>query len=485
MATPSTNLVTALGAGSGVDTQALAKNLVEAARAPAKSILDEKIAKSEARISGYGVIKYNLNELKKAYAGLNDLSDFTSLQASNSLPSALSVVAAASATAGNYQVNVTAIAQAQRVVSDGFALSTTPLNDGAAFDLSLSIDGGAAQTINVATDTPAGVVSAINASGTGLTAQLIQTSGATPWKIVITGTEGSTQDFTLTSASAMSLGLPADNTSSNWLQSAQDAQMQVNGVAVTRTTNTITDVVDGVTFKLYAPTPSSSSTVDGVTTTTYTPAWIDLTRDTSVITAKVEALVKAYNDFEDNLQILGDRDSEVEEFGGALANDSFLRIVRNQVRTMLIADSSSPGTTLTAARDVGLSFDRNGVLQLDKDILTTQLQNNFAQVAQMFTANVSNQSIYSVSAGGIAGDAFKAIDAMMRTAGAVTQQTSSAQDQVKRYQADLEKLEAQMQKLLARYTTQFASMESIVGNSSRLREGLKGTFEGLANAYNN
>lgn len=481
MATTNTNFVNALGAGSGVDTQALAKNLVDATRAPAKSILDEKIAKSEARISGYGVIKYNLNELKKAYAALNDLSDFTSLQSSNTQPSALGVVASASATAGSYQVNVKAVAQAQRVVSDGFALSTTSLNGGSAFDLSLSVNGGTTQTINVTTDTPAGVVSAINASGTGLSAQLIQTSGATPWKIVITGSEGSEQDFTLSSASAVSLGLPADNTSSNWLQSAQDAEMEVNGVAVTRSTNTITDVVDGVTFNLYAPT--TSSTVGGVTT--YTPARIDLARDTSVITAKVEALVQAYNDFEENLKILGDRESEVEEFGGALANDSFLRSVRSQVRTLLTSESSSPGTVVKAVRDIGLSFDRAGVLQLDKTKLATRLENNFAEVAQMFTANASNQSVFSTAVGGVAGDAVKKLDAMMRSTGVVAQQTTSAQDQVKRYKADLEKLEEQMTKLLERYMQQFASMESIVGNSNSLRESLKGTFEGLANAYNN
>ncbi|MFM8541980.1 MAG: flagellar filament capping protein FliD, partial [Chakrabartia sp.] len=304
------------------------------------------------------------------------------------------------------------------------------------------------------------------------------------WKIEITGAQGSAQNFTLSSG-AVSLGLPTDNTSSNWLQSAQDAEIEVNGVAVTRSTNTITDVVDGLTFNLYAPTTSSTSTVNGVSTTTWTPARIDLARDTSGITAKVEALVKAYNDLEENLTILGDRDSEVEEFGGALANDSFLRSVRSQVRSMLISESSTPGTTVKAARDLGLSFDRAGVLQLDQEKLGSRLQDHFAEVAQMFTANVSNQSIYSPAAGGVAGDAVKKLDAMMRSTGTVQQQTNSAKEQVKRHQADLEKLEDKMKNLLERYVQQFASMETIVGNSNSLRDSLKGTFEGLANAYKN
>ena len=85
----STNFVQALGAGSGIDSKALAKDLVEATRAPAKALIDEKIARSEARISGYGVIRYSLNELKNAYAALNDLSDFTSLQSTNTSRPAL------------------------------------------------------------------------------------------------------------------------------------------------------------------------------------------------------------------------------------------------------------------------------------------------------------------------------------------------------------------------------------------------------------
>ena len=169
--------------------------------------------------------------------------------------------------------------------------------------------------------------------------------------------------------------------------------------------------------------------------------------------------------------------------GGAFITPSHI-VIQPRI-TSFTPNTGAAGTVVKAARDVGLSFDRDGVLQFDKDKLAAQLKDNFAEVAQMFTANVSNQSTYSPAAGGVAGDAVKKLDAMMRVTGSVQQQTDSARNQVKRYQADLEKLEEQMKKLLERYTQQFASMESVVGNSNRLRESLKGTFEGLANAYKN
>jgi flagellar hook-associated protein 2 len=288
---------------------------------------------------------------------------------------------------------------------------------------------------------------------------------------VITGEEGAAKSFGLTAThtdgtTAVDLGFATD---ANKLQTAQNSILTVNGLSVERTTNSVSDVIDGVTFNLATVTSGA--------------ARIDLTRDTSGITQKINDLVTAYNNFEENLKILGDRASEVEEFGGALAGDSLLQNIRSQVRAMLTSTSSTPGSTVTAPRDVGLSFDRNGVLQFDKEKLSTQLQSNFDEVAQMFSANTNNQSIYSVADAGVAGDAVKAIDEMMRSTGLIAQQTDNATQQVERFKADLEKLEDQMEKLLERYMRQFSAMESIVGSSNSLRESLKGTFEGMANAY--
>jgi flagellar hook-associated protein 2 len=464
-----TNFVNALGAGSGIDTQQLAKDLMEATREPRKAVIDEKIAKSEARISGYGVIQFSLGELKTAFSGLNDLSDFASLQVANTQASAVGVVASPTAAAGSYQVDVKKVAQAQRTASDGFTARDTPLTVGS---LNLTIDDDT-ESISVSTATPAGIVSAINGAKKGITAQLIQTSGETPWKIVVTGEEGAAKAFTLTARDAnnlnnISLGFELDD-DKHKLQTAQNAELTVNGIEIVRTTNSVSDVVDGVTFNLATVTSGA--------------ARIDLTRDTSGITSKIETLVTAYKNFEENLKILGDRTSEVEEFGGALAGDSLLQNIRAQVRAMLVSTSSTPGTTVKAPRDVGLTFDRNGILQFDKEKLATQLQSNFDEVAQMFSANTNNQSVFSVAPGGVAGDGVNKLDKLMRSTGLIAQQTDNATKQVDRFKADLEKLEDQMQKLLDRYMRQFSAMESIVGSSNSLRESLKGTFEGMANAY--
>lgn len=465
-----TNLVSALGAGSGIDIKALAENLVEAERAPRKQRIDDKITQTEAKISGYSAVKFALSELKSAFEKLNDASDFASLKVSNTQPAAFGATASTSAAAGSFSLQVTQVARPQRTASDVFAARDTSLNGGSAFDLRLQIGTGAEQRINVTTATPAGMVSAINGAKLGVTAQLLNTGSG--FAVVVTGEDGAAKSFTLSASQTGTQTAVADvNFGTPPVQTAQDAQFTLNGLPMSRATNSITDAIDGVTLELYTATTGA--------------ARLDFNRDTSGIKDQVRALVTAYKDFDETLKILGNRDSDVETFGGALAGDSLLQNVRNQVRNLLTSTSDTPGSTVVAARNVGLSFDRNGMLQLDETRLEAALQNNFDEVVQMFSAGTNNQSVYSTAPAGLAGKAVKSLDEMLRSTGLIDKQSATAQKKIAEYQSELEKLQDRMDMLLNRYMKQFAAMESIVGNSNSLRTSLKGTFEGMMNAYKN
>jgi flagellar hook-associated protein 2 len=464
MATSS--IVNTLGAGSGIDVKSLAQSLVDAEKTPKKERIDAKITKSEARITGYGAIKFALSDLKNAFAKLNDASDFSSIKTANTQPAAFGVTASSTADTGQYSIEVLQTALAQRTASSKFDDRTDILNGGAAFTLDLSVDGVSKGSIDVDTDTPAGLVSAINGSSLGVTAQLIDTSNG--YYVVVTGETGEAQNFSLTSndgtgtaVSGVSFATP--------LQTATDASFKINGLEVTRTSNTITDVIDGVTLDLYANSTGA--------------ARLDLNRDTSSIKDNIKGLVTAYNDFEAAMNILGDRDSDVEEFGGALAGESLLQTVRTQVRNMVTNTSTTPGTTIQAARDVGLSIDRNGKLTLDETKLDTALQDNFDEVSTMFSAGTNNQSIYSTASAGLAGDAINSIEKMLLSTGLIDTRSKSVTTQIAKYKEELTELESRMDKLLARYMSQFSIMESMVGNSNSMREGLKSTFAGMMKAY--
>jgi flagellar hook-associated protein 2 len=463
-----TNIANTLGAGSGIDLKSLAQSLVDAEKTPKKERIDTKIAQSEAKITGYGAIKYALSQLQTAFGKLNDASDFSSIQPSNTQASAFGVTASTTAEAGSYSIEVLQTAQAQRTASNLFADRATPLNGGTPFSLNLTVGGVSQDPIAVTTATPAGMVSAINGAKLGVTAQLINTGSG--YNVVLTGETGAAQSFSMDSDDGTGTTVVGVAFATS-LQTATDASFKVNGLAVSRSSNTVSDVIDGVTLDLYTATTGA--------------ARLDLNRDTSGIKGNINGLVTAYNDFEETLKILGDRSSKVEEFGGALAGESLLQSVRTQVRAMITNNSSTPGTTLKAARDVGLSLDRFGKLSLDETKLDAALQNHFTEVSTLFSAGTSNKSIYSPAPAGLAGDAMKSIGKMLLSTGLIDTQSNNTTAKIAKYKEELTLLDARMEKLLNRYMSQFSVMDSIVGNSTSMREGLKGTFEGMMAAYSN
>ena len=468
MATTS-NIVNTLGAGSGIDVKGLAQSLVEAEKTPKKERIDAKIAQSEAKITGYGAVKYALTTLKTAFGKLNDASDFSSIKTANTQPTAFGITASSTAEAGSYSIEVLQTAIAQRSASSSFVARDTTLNDGVAFQLNLTLGTVAKDPIDVTTTTPAGMVSAINGAKLGVTAQLINTGNG--HQIVLTGDTGVANTFSMTTSGTNPTSPVSTISFSQSLQEAADASLKVNGLTVTRSTNSVNDVIDGVTLDLFANTTGA--------------ARLDLNRDTTGIKDNIKGLVTAYNEFEETLKILGDRASEVEEFGGALAGDSSLQSIRSQVRAMITDTSSTPGTTITAARNVGLSVDRYGKLDLDESKLDTALQDNFTEVSTLFSAGTNNKSIYSTAPGGLAGDAINKIEKMLLSTGTIDTQSKSAADKITKYKEELAVLDERMEKLMTRYMNQFSIMESIVGNSKSTREGLKSTFEGMMKSYGN
>jgi flagellar hook-associated protein 2 len=131
-------ILTSLSAGSGVDVASLAQNLVNAEKVPQENAINAKIAKNDSKVSGLSAVMFMMSELKTAMSALKDKDNFNSLTLANTNTSAVNVVASTSAAAGDHQIVVNAISQAQRSVSGSSALATTSLNGGNSFALTLT-----------------------------------------------------------------------------------------------------------------------------------------------------------------------------------------------------------------------------------------------------------------------------------------------------------------------------------------------------------
>jgi flagellar hook-associated protein 2 len=455
-----------LGAGSGVDTKSLATSLVNAERAPKKAVIDARITKSEASVSGYDAIKYVLGNLKTAFSDLKNQSSFNSITPSSSQPSALSGTATATAATGSHSVTVTSLAKEQRNISAGFAASNTPINAGAPFDLTLSVHGGASQTITIAaglTD-PAGIVASINTANQGVTAQLVNTGdAAAPVRIVVSSRTGAANDFTLTSAApSLDFGSP--------LQLASNAALNVDGVAITSSSNSVEGAIPGVTLNL--------------TNTTNGAASLNFSRDTTAVKAKLQAVVTAFNDANSMLGVVSDPKSTVPTYGATLVGNSTVSQVRSQIRAMVMGNSSSASGNVNALRDLGITINSSGNLDLDATKLDKALSSNFDKAVTMLSANRENLSAASTLPAGLAGDAVKKLTGLLASTGALTSQSANATSKISAYKLELTKLETRMTDLLARYTKQFSAMDAIVGQTNSLKTSLTSTFDGILGVYN-
>jgi len=168
-------ILSSLSAGSGVDVNALAQNLVDAERVPQENAINAKISSQEKKISGYSALSFALSNIKDKFNVLKVKSDFNTLTVNSSDTTAFSVTPGAYASPADYEINVESVAKPQRTLSGGFASAQQTLNAGSPFSLSLSINGGAAKTIDVSAvnTTPLGVVDAINSAGLAVKAQLV------------------------------------------------------------------------------------------------------------------------------------------------------------------------------------------------------------------------------------------------------------------------------------------------------------------------
>lgn len=255
------------------------------------------------------------------------------------------------------------------------------------------------------------------------------------------------------------------------LQTSANAALTVNGVAVTSSTNSIEGAISGATLNL--------------STVTTTPLTLNFSRDTTNVKAKLQTLVTAYNDAISMLNVVSDPKSTVETYGATLVGSSTVLSVRNQMRAMVMGDSSSPAGGLTALRDLGISVDRTGVLQLDDAKLDIALNTKFDSVVTMLSSNRENQSTFSTLSAGVAGDSVKKLTALLDATGSLTTQNTNAAAKISAYNKELAKLETRLATILARYNKQLIAMDSIVGQTNSMRTGLTATFDGMMAAYTN
>jgi flagellar hook-associated protein 2 len=464
-------LMKTLDIGSGVDIESLARSLADAETASRINATKTRMASVENRMSGYAVVSSFLDDFKRGFDSLQNVGELFTTSASSSDSARVPVALTGDVTPGQYNLSIQSLAGATVIQSASFASSAAVLNSGSAFQVGLQIGSGAVSTIDVSDDTPAGLVSAINAASLGVRATLVNKSASgNDWQIVLQGSSGEAADFSITSSTASTdLGF---SLAANRLATARDAEITLNGMTgIKRSSNRITDVIPGVMIDLKANPGADVAIV--------------IERSSQPIKQKLQSVVDAYNQFNTVLDELSRQPTEgSDEFTGSLQRDKqFVTTLRAQMKALMIQASSTPVGSYQSLRDIGLSFSLDGTAQINEQQLDLALATDEDAVATMLSAGTNGTSNFSVQPKGLAQDISIKLAEMLSSGGVINQRKTSATSQISVYERDLVKLEVRLEAVYQRYISQFSAMESLVQRMEGIGSYLKGQFTAMENMY--
>ncbi len=347
-----------LSSGSGIDVQTTVSQMVYAAQAPER-IWQSQQKKLQTEANAFNQLNNELSSLSTAVDALRDpAGSFAAMSANSSQASAISASASAGTAAGTHLVSVQNLASVATAYSDSVATADTQLSDDS---FSFQVGTGAVQTVTIANNrnTLRTLADYINTQFSGVTATVVNDANGARLALV-SKTPGSDGDLTVSSGTAFHMNKGAKGV---------DASLTVDGIPVTSSSNTVVDVVPGVTFTLLAPTTS--------------PASITVTPDTGAATQAIDDFVTAFN------AVISDLDGQFKynqatQQSGALAANSSARMVQQQLFDLL--NYSGKGA-ITRLAQLGISMADDGTLSIDDATLSDQLKNHFADVQTFLKGN--------------------------------------------------------------------------------------------------
>lgn len=460
--TVSMDYLNTLGAGSGLDTQAIVTAMVEAAKANKQSTIDRRTVAVTADISSMAKVKSALMHLRTAFATLNDAHDFHFSSVSNSGSSYVKTTLDGNvAQTGSYNIQVNRLAKAQVPQSHAFAAVTADLSPAEAVDFTITVGSGAVHTVSLAAGevTLAKAAEAINDLGIGVSAWVVQTD-TEQYQLLLQGPTGA--------ANALTINDPDDlfgfNAEDAIVQQAEDAEVVVNGVRVTRATNAIHDVIPGLHMDLQNTSAASFN--------------VSVLRDPAAAQAAITDLVAAVNAFEAIMEeVTAVKDANGD--AGPLKDDTGIKTIRDQLRDIFMAASSTPGDTVKSLSSMGISIQRTGDFAVNDLKLATALKDHFNDIVQLFSANTNDHSSYGVSARGLAGDMVKAIDDYLAFDGLIQSRENAYSDIQSTLQTEQTVLDKRMSAIEERYTKEFIAMNKIMDEMKNMQKYLENQLENL------
>lgn len=381
------------GIGANLDVNSIVSQLMQIEAQPLQKLATRE-ASYQAKLSAFGSLKSALSSLQGAMNALASPDRFNSFRATSSNSSLASVSVGNSATPGSYSLEVQYLAQAHKLKSTTFNALTDSVGTG-----TITIDFGTYSggnftlnpdkatktiTINPGADSLTSVRDAINAANAGVTATIV--NDGTGNRLVIGSKDSgaanalriAVADGDANNTDALGLSRLVYDASTGGTQNlaetvvAQNSTVVIDGMTISKPTNSINDAVAGLTINL-------NKADIGV------PATVTVTRDTTGAANAVETFIKAYNELDKTIDTLTAYNAETKT-GSVLTGDSTVRQVQTRMRALLGSTLPTAGGGLRNLSQIGVGFQIDGTLKLDTAKLTSVLNDPTKDVATLFAS---------------------------------------------------------------------------------------------------
>ncbi len=374
-----TSIAATLGIGSGLDTTQLVTDLAAANKAPKEKLITDRETANASKVSSLASLASGIDGFATALTTLiSGGTLYTQPTSSNADALGVSALAGGRIAGLAATLQIDKLAQAQTIVSDRVDSATDAIGQGT---MTLATARGSFTiTIGSDNDSLTGLARAINGASAGVTASVLTDSAGS--RLVIKGAVGAASAFTLTADGGSAAGLaaftydPAGTSGMSAAQTAQDASLILDGVAVTRASNTVSDLIPGVKLELKAVTTSAVA--------------IGATQPVTAMRQAVIDFVDTYSELKTTL------DSATASglnggTAGALRGDAGIRAMVQQLGKLSSTPLVSSGAVTTLA-DLGVRTGNDGKLSVDTSRLDAVLASNPDDVEAMFNPTQTSSS---------------------------------------------------------------------------------------------
>ena len=439
--------ISSAGIGSGLDVNSIITQLMAIEQQPLTA-LQTKATTIQSTVSEYGKIKSAISTMRDLASKLASTSTWAQTT-SNSSSTAVAAATNGSA-AGSYSVEVQKLASVQTLATAvqpaGATLGSGTLHielgtwGTGQTSFTAKADATPIDIAVAATDTLADIRDKINLAGAGVTA-LVMTDSSGSRLLIRSNATGAENAFRTSGLAALAFDPSVGAAAMTESQTASDAAATVNGLPVTSTSNTLANIVDGLTLTLNAET-----TLTG-------PATVNVVTDTEALKKTLTDFAAAYSAVV-KLIATDTKYDPVAKKGAILQGDSAATGMQRQLRT-LAGSASAASAVFGRLSDIGLELQGDGSMTVNATKLGASLA-NVAELKKMF----SSSSLTDPTLDGF-GKRFRVIaDSMIGIDGALTTRTEGLGQQLQRNQKDQDALEMRLEAIEKRYRAQYTALDT-------------------------